>query len=56
MKTSKIFEDAFTLKKTKVIVFGILLAISIILPAFIHIQWITGPIVNASLILSVETA
>jgi hypothetical protein len=40
------------LKKTKIVIFAILLAISIVLPAFIHVQWITGPIINAALLLA----
>ena len=43
---------ALELKKTKVIIFAFFLAISIILPAFIHVQWITGPIINAALLLA----
>ncbi|MBU0577149.1 hypothetical protein KJ742_06345 [Patescibacteria group bacterium] len=52
MKSLKISAQVLTLRKTKLLVFGVLLAISIILPAFIHVQWITGPIINASLLLA----
>ncbi|MBN2087872.1 hypothetical protein JW758_06020 [Candidatus Peregrinibacteria bacterium] len=46
---SKVLE----LRKIKLLVFAVFLAISISLPAFIHIQWITGPIINACLLLAV---
>jgi hypothetical protein len=39
--------------KTKVILFAVALAIVAIVPAFIHVQWITGPMVNAVLLISV---
>jgi len=44
---------AFEFRKTKVVIFAILLAVSIALPALIHIQWVTGPIINAALLLAV---
>lgn len=47
-----ILSKTLEFKKTKVIIFAILLAISIILPAFIHIQWATGPIINATLLIA----
>ena len=46
---SKVLE----LRKAKLIIFAVLLAISIGLPAFVHMQWVTGPIINASLLLAV---
>ncbi len=46
---SKVLE----LRKTKLILFAVLFAISIVLPAFLHMQWVTGPIINASLLLAV---
>lgn len=39
--------------KTRVITFISLLAIATALPAVIHSQWVTGPIVNATLFLAV---
>ena len=48
----KTFTKALELKKAKLVLFAILLTISIALPAFMHIQWITGPIINASLLLA----
>jgi len=47
-----VLSKTLELKKAKVILFAVLLAISIILPAFIHIQWITGSIINAALLLA----
>ena len=47
-----ILSKTLELKKTKVVIFAILLAISIVLPAFVHVQWVTGPIINASLLLA----
>lgn len=38
--------------KIKVGLFGVLLAILVIVPAFVHIQWLTGPMVNAVLIIT----
>lgn len=38
--------------KTKVVLFAVFLAILIAVPAFIHSQWITGPMVNAVLLIS----
>lgn len=49
MNTSIIKLDS---TKIKVGLFGLLLAILIILPAFIHSQWVTGPMVNAILLIA----
>lgn len=38
--------------RTRVGIFGLFLAITIALPAFIHNQWITGPVINACLFLA----
>lgn len=51
-KRMKNITKALELKKTKVIIFAILLTISIVLPAFIHVQWMTGPVINAALLLA----
>ncbi len=48
----KSLSKALSLKKTKLFVFAFFLTVSIVLPAFIHAQWITGPIINASLLLA----
>ena len=48
----KISTKVLALKKTKLLIFAVLFAISIILPSFIHVQWITGPIINAVLLLA----
>ena len=39
--------------KVKILMFAIFLAILIVVPAFIHSQWIAGPVVNAVLLISV---
>jgi len=49
---SKITAQALALRKTKGLIFISLLAIASIIPAFLHSQWITGPLVNAALILT----
>ncbi len=38
--------------RIKILLFAGLFGLSIIVPAFIHIQWITGPMVNAVLIIT----
>ena len=50
--SSKIITQALSLPKAKAVVFALFLGIAIIVPSFIHSQWITGPIVNAMLILA----
>jgi len=50
--TSKTVIRALSLPKAKAVLFALFLAIAIILPSFIHSQWITGPIINATLILA----
>jgi hypothetical protein len=52
MKTSKLACRSIPLVKSRLLLFGILLALIIVLPGFIHSQWITGPIVNAVLIIA----
>ncbi len=39
--------------RAKVLVFTLLLAVAIVLPMFIHSQFVTGPIVNATLFLAI---
>jgi len=43
---------AIRLPRAKIILFLVGLAITIILPAFFHNQWITGPIINATLLIA----
>ena len=50
-----VMSKALEFRKTKIVIFAILLSVSIILPAFIHVQWITGPIINAVLLLAAVT-
>ncbi|MBU1018242.1 iron hydrogenase [Patescibacteria group bacterium] len=38
--------------QSKILLFAGLLGLSIAVPAFIHIQWVTGPMVNTALILA----
>ncbi len=52
MKSHKTFTKTLSLTRSKVGIFALLVAISIILPGFIHSQWITGPIINATLLLA----
>ena len=52
MKTTNLACRAIPMVKSRLLLFGILLALVIVLPGFIHNQWITGPIVNAALILA----
>ena len=49
---TKVFLDTINSTKVKVLIFAILLSIVTIVPAFVHIQWLTGPMVNAVLIIS----
>ena len=41
--------------QTKVITFGILLILIAVVPSIVHFQWITGPMVNAILIIAAIT-
>lgn len=50
--TSKTVINALSLPKIKAIVFALFLAIAIIVPSFFHSQWVTGPVINATLILA----
>jgi hypothetical protein len=50
--TFKAITKILTPAKTKLTIFAFFLAISIVLPAFIHSQWVTGPIINAALFLA----
>lgn len=50
--TLKTVAGALTLPKAKAVIFALFLAIAIIIPSFLHSQWITGPIINATLILA----
>lgn len=43
---------AFDSGLARLALFGVCLAISIGLPSFIHIQWITGPLINSILMLA----
>lgn len=43
---------SIAINKTKIITFAILLTIIAVMPAFLHTQWFTGPLVNAILILT----
>lgn len=43
---------SFSSMWNKVFIFGILFLIALIVPLFIHSQWITGPLINALLILT----
>ncbi|MBU0706135.1 hypothetical protein KJ657_04895 [Patescibacteria group bacterium] len=52
MKITSLACRALTITRSRLILFVLLLALAIVLPGFIHNQWITGPIVNASLILA----
>jgi hypothetical protein len=38
--------------RSKVALFALLLSVAIVLPALFHNQWITGPIINATLLLA----
>ncbi|MBD3328581.1 hypothetical protein GF340_04725 [Candidatus Peregrinibacteria bacterium] len=44
-----------TFNAKKAIIFSILFVLAFTIPAFIHSQWITGPLVNAILIFAVLT-
>lgn len=48
----KVKESGITIPKNKVLVFFVCLLIVITVPAFIHNQFITGPLVNALLIIT----
>jgi len=51
MKTTKLACRAIPIVRSRLLLFGVLLALVILVPGFIPNQWISGPIVNASLIL-----
>ena len=44
--------QAIRLPRAKIVLLLVGLAITTILPAFIHNQWITGPIINATLLIA----
>jgi len=50
--TSKTVIGALSLSKAKAVIFALFLGVAIIVPSFLHSQWITGPIINAVLILA----
>ena len=52
MKISRLSCRAIPVVRSRLLLFGILLAVVIVMPGFIHNQWITGPIVNAALIIA----
>ena len=52
MKTTKLACRAVPIVRSRLLLFAVLLALIIILPGFIHNQWITGPVINAALILA----
>jgi len=49
---TKILTKGLSSAQSKILLFAGLLGLSIAVPAFIHIQWITGPMVNTALILA----
>ena len=51
MKTQTLIQTLNS-AKTRGLLFSLFLGIAIIVPAFIHIQWITGPVVNAILFIA----
>jgi uncharacterized membrane protein len=53
MENTKILAMTKTVVGSKAAVFTLLLAISVVVPSLIHSQYITGPLVNAMLILAV---
>lgn len=53
MKTTHLACRALPLVRSRLLLFALLLALVIVLPGFIHHQWITGPVVNAVLIFAV---
>lgn len=52
MSVSEAIERGITAEKVKVIIFAILLALLVLMPFLIHLQWITGPTVNAALFIA----
>lgn len=52
MIISKTLNHTLSLKKTKALLFALLLALMILMPALVHLQWITGPTVNAALFIA----
>jgi riboflavin transporter len=52
MSVSETVERGITTEKIKVIIFAILLALLILMPFLIHLQWLTGPTVNAALFIA----
>ncbi len=51
--SNKTFTKAIALPQAKVAFFVFFLVIVSVVPAFIHVQWVTGPMVNAVLLLAV---
>ena len=49
---TKTLIQSFSSTQAKILLFAVLLGIVIIVPAFIHAQWITGPVVNATLLIA----
>ena len=52
MSVSEAIERGIAAEKVKVIIFAILLALLILMPFLIHLQWVTGPTVNAALFIA----
>jgi len=54
MQTLKQFvrEQAFSLSTFKIVSFVFFLAIVIVVPALVHVQWYSGPVINAVLIMA----
>jgi len=50
--TQQVLNRAISLAKLKAALFAFLLALFILLPALIHLQWVTGPTVNAMLFIA----
>ena len=52
MKTKTLIQSLSS-TQAKILLFAVFLSIVTIIPAFIHIQWVTGPMVNAVLLIAV---
>ena len=52
MKTTELACRTVPVVRSRLLLFAILLALLIVLPGFVHNQWITGPVVNAALIMA----
>jgi riboflavin transporter len=52
MSVSESIERGISSDKIRVLIFAILLALLIIMPFLIHLQWLTGPTVNAALFIA----